>query len=262
MKVAVLGLGEAGSLFGSDLARAGDDVHGFDPAPVPTPDGVRRHQEPELAVDSCELVLALTAGSDARQALESVIGALDDGAVYADLSTCSPGLKRELSEATVSSRALFADVALMSPVPERGLAVPSLVSGNGAERYAGLVNARGGNAEIVGPEAGEAATRKLLRSVVMKGLAAILIESSEAAEIAGKGDWFWDHMVEQMTALDQAMLRRLVLDTSPHAVRRVDEMEAALALLAELGVKPTMTTATIDSLRRVARHGLPEMTIE
>jgi hypothetical protein len=69
-------------------------------------------------------------------------------------------------------------------------------------------------------------------------------------------------MVEQMTALDQAMLRRLVLDTSPHAVRRVDEMEAALALLAELGVKPTMTTATIDSLRRVARHGLPEMTIE
>jgi 3-hydroxyisobutyrate dehydrogenase-like beta-hydroxyacid dehydrogenase len=262
MRVGVLGLGEAGSLIAADLVGAGDDVHAFDPSEVPTPEGVERHARPEAAVTGCKLVLAVTPGSQARAALEGAVDGLGGQAVYADLSTGSPGLKEELATVVSGHEALFADVALMSPVPGRGLSAPALVSGSGATQFADLINGRGGRVEVVGPRAGEAATRKLLRSVVMKGLAALLIESMEAAEHAGESDWLWAHLVAELTSIDTAMLQRLRLDTAPHAGRRLDEMKAAQDLLVELGVTAHMTRATIEHLERLVTQGMPDLSID
>lgn len=250
MRVAVLGLGEAGLALAADLARAGDEVCGYDPAPVPRISGVDVCESPAVAVARCDLVLAVTHASQAAGLLGSVVEKLDKGLIYADLSTASPGLKETLAKRLANRDALFVDVALMAPVPGRGLATPALASGNGAPQYATLINARGGRVEVVDAQAGTAAARKLLRSVVMKGLAALLIESTEAAERYGEGDWFWNHLVEQFGAMDEALLRRLRLATSTHAGRRVEEMEAARELLIELGVPATMTEATIAQLRR------------
>lgn len=261
MRVAVLGLGEAGSVIASDLAQVGDEVQGYDPAGVPTPQGVKRHARPDMAADRCELVLAVTPGSQARAALGAVIDALEDQAVYADLSTGSPGLKEELAAVIAGRGARFADVALMSPIPGHGLAAPALVSGTGAQQFADLMNARGGDVEVVGAWAGEAATRKLLRSVIMKGLAALLMESMEAAQLAGKGDWLWGHLVGELTTIDAALLRRLLLDTAPHAERRLDEMKAAQELLVELGLPAHMTTATIAHLERLIARGMPDISL-
>lgn len=261
MRVAVLGLGEAGSLIASDLARAGDEVHAYDPAGLTPLGSVTLHPDAAGAVDGCELVLGLTPGSRAEEALGDVLDSLPDGVVYADLSTGSPSAKRDLA-AMLGGRALFADVALMSPVPGRGLATPALASGPGADWYATEINARGGDVVVVGDGVGEAATRKLLRSVLMKGLAAVLIESMEAAESAAREDWYWDHVIDEMTALDEEMVRRLLFETAPHARRRIDEMEAARDLLVDLGVPPTMTEATIASLERLVAEGMPPLSIE
>ena len=258
MRVGVLGLGEAGSLIAADLARAGDEVRGYDPSEVPTPAGVERQVRAEAAVTGCDLVLAMTPGSQARAALEGVLDALGEKAIYADLSTASPTLKEELAAVVAGHGALFADVALMSPVPGRGLSAPALVSGSGATEFADLINGRGGRVEVVGARAGEAATRKLLRSVVVKGLAALLIESMEAAEQAGEGEWLWGHLIAELTSLDAAMLRRLRLDATPHAGRRLDEMKAAQDLLLGLGVTAHMTTATIEHLERILNRGMPD----
>ena len=259
MRVGVLGLGEAGSLIAADLVGAGDDVHAFDPSAVPTPDGVMRHARPHAAVAACELVLAVTPGAKARMALDGVLNALGSGVVYADLSTGSPAMKEELAAVVDGSGRQFADVALMSPVPGRGLSAPALASGSGAAHFAELINGRGGAVDVVGARAGEAATRKLLRSVVMKGLGALLIESVEAGEQAGKGKWLWDHLVSELTSLDAAMLRRLLLDTAPHAGRRLDEMRAAHELLVGLGVPAPMTMATIAHLERLLAEGMPDI---
>ncbi len=251
MKVAVLGLGEAGSLVAADLARCGDEVGGYDPAPVGPISGVSRYDSPDAATAGCTLVLAMTPSSRAGALLEQVAGSVDEGAIYADLSTGSPGLKEALAEVAVAHGLLFADVALMAPVPGRGLATPALASGTGAEQYADLINSRGGSVEVVDDRAGTAAARKLLRSVVMKGLSALLIESTEAAIAYGQAEWFWNHLVDQLTSIDEALLKRLRWGPATHAERRLEEMEAALSLLTELGVPATMTTATIAQLRRL-----------
>ena len=154
---------------------------------------------------------------------------------------------------------MFVDVALMTAVPGHGLRTPSFVSGSGAERYAATLRPLGVPIEVVGERAGDASTRKLLRSVTMKGLAAIVIEALHAAERAGVAEWLWDDLVAEMESADAALLERLVHGTGVHARRRVHEMEASAALLTSLGVDPLMTRATIESLRRVAIEGVPDV---
>lgn len=259
LRVAVFGLGEAGSLIAADIAAAGAEVAGFDPAPVATPGGVDRCADPTEAGRGADLVLGIAAAADAATALEQALDAIPMGAVYADLATGSPDLKRSLAAIAAREGLRFADVALMAPVPENGIATPSLVSGPAATRYVDLIVPLGGTAVAIGDEPGAAARRKLLRSVVMKGLAAVTIEAMAAAGHAGDDEWLWDHLAGQIAAADGALLRRLVAGTGTHAQRRHLEMEAAAELLESLGVEPVMTAGTVASLEQIRDSGLPDM---
>jgi 3-hydroxyisobutyrate dehydrogenase-like beta-hydroxyacid dehydrogenase len=176
MEVAVLGLGEAGGRIAADLAAAGCTVRGWDPARPSSADS-------DLdAVRSADVVLSINAAGVALDAAVRVAGELRGDALYADLNTSSPQLKRDLATALPVQ---FADVALIGVVPSTGLATPALASGAGAERFAELFRPLGMPVEVVGTEPGDAAGLKLLRSVFMKGIAAAAIESLEAAKAAG-----------------------------------------------------------------------------
>lgn len=248
----MLGLGEAGAALAAGLAAAHGDVAGYDPAAVPTPAGVVRHDDPAPAVAGADLVCAVTPASGAAAVLESVLEALPRRAIYADLSTSSPGLKRRLATTAAAAGTGFVDVALMAPVPVTGLRTPALASGPAAEAFAATMRPLGMPVDVVGAEAGQAATRKLLRSVVMKGLAQLLIEALTAAEAAGLADETLANLVAQLSAVDEALVRRLVTGTPLHARRRLDEMEATIGLLEELGVDATMTEATTARLREIS----------
>jgi 3-hydroxyisobutyrate dehydrogenase-like beta-hydroxyacid dehydrogenase len=251
MRLALFGMGDAGSRFGADLAAAGVEVHGYDPADVPTPAGVCRHGEPRPAVAGVDVVLGLTAAADAPEALAQALDDIPAAAVYADLSTAARSLKQQLA-ATAAARGLaFADVALMAVVAGKGLHTPVLVSGSGAEAFAALFRPLGTPVELAGDEAGMAATRKLLRSVMIKGMTAVLIEAMRASAAAGLAAETWGNLVDQFAAADEVFLQRLVSGTGPHAARRLHEMEAAADLLDELGIEPLLTSATVESLRRI-----------
>ncbi|MGD9703453.1 MAG: DUF1932 domain-containing protein [Acidimicrobiia bacterium] len=259
MRVTVFGLGEAGSLFAAGLVAAGARVDGYDPAPVETPEGVTRWADPVSAVTGAELVFALTASADAEVALTQALGAIPASALYADLSTSAPVLKRRLAAIAAGRGLEFVDIALMAIVPTHGLRTPALASGTGADRYVRTMTSFGVLVEAVGERPGDAATRKLLRSVMMKGLAALVIEAMRAADAAELSDWLWSNLVEEITAADGKMLARLVTGTGAHAERRLHEMEACQALLEGLGVDPVMTRSTVESLRRVPSEGLPSL---
>lgn len=248
----VLGLGEAGSAIAAGLAGTGVAVHAFDPGDVVTPPRVERHRDPRAAVAGAGVILAITPAHGARAALTEVLDALDEDAIYADLSTSSPGLKRELGGLAEARDVGFVDVALMAPVPGRGLATPALASGPAVEEFVTTMWPLGMPVESAGNEAGLAATRKLLRSIVMKGVAQLLLEALEAAEAADLGAETWENLVAQLSSIDESLLHRLVTGTAAHAARRVDEMEATVDLLEELNVDPVMTIATAARLRQIA----------
>jgi 3-hydroxyisobutyrate dehydrogenase-like beta-hydroxyacid dehydrogenase len=243
MKVAVLGLGEAGARIAADLVAAGCTVRVWDPAR--RAEGLPNAASDLEAVTGAEVVLSLTTAAFALAAAHSVAGVLAPGALYADLNTSAPQLKRDLADALPVP---FADIALIGAVPNLGLKVPALASGAGAERFAELFRPLGMPVEVVGEHPGDAAGMKLLRSVFMKGLAAIAIESLEAAKAAGVEDRV---RADITGVIGEPLLERLLTGTRKHAGRRVDEMRATAAYVEELGVEPRMATAAAEWLVQI-----------
>lgn len=259
MKIGVFGLGEAGSLIAADLAAAGQIVTGFDPAEVDTPTGVTRVDNPVAAVREADVVIALTGGPDAVGALAQALEQIPPTALYADFSTNTAGAKKDLAVLASHHGIAFVDIALMGTVPGNGLRTTALASGNGAERIVKLFAPLGMPVTAVSRNPGDAATRKLLRSVVMKGLAGMVIEAMRGAEKAGCADWLWGNIADEITRADKALLSRLVRGTKIHAVRRLHEMEASKALLEDLDVEPVMTRGTVENLKKVPDEGIPDI---
>lgn len=256
--IAILGLGEAGSALARDLLDAGAVVRAYDPV-LSGPTGVLACSGEADAVSGCDLVLSVNSAADAPIALENGIPGLGPSCVWADLNTAAAGLKQSLAAAldSASPSLQFADVALMSPVPGRGLATPMIVSGAGAVRYAELLAPLGASIEVLAGPAGEAATRKLLRSVFFKGLAAAVMEALTAARAAGLEQWLRDNISEELTRAGPETVDRLVEGSVQHARRRSHEMAAAAQLLQDLDVPAQIALATAQALAELADEAPP-----
>ncbi|ABG03176.1 6-phosphogluconate dehydrogenase, NAD-binding protein [Rubrobacter xylanophilus DSM 9941] len=253
--LAVLGLGEAGSEISADLAARGRRVLGYDIRPVEPPEGVELAGSPEEAARGADAVLALVPAADAPAAARSVLPVLGPGSLYADCSSASPRQKRELARMVGRTGASFVDLTLMGTVPGRGLSTPAFVSGEGAGRLADLLRPLGMPVEEVSGEPGDAAGRKLLRSVFVKGMTGAMMEALEAARAAGCEGWLWGNIVSELAGADEALARRLVEGSYRHARRRADEMAAAAELLRGLGVEPRITRAAEARLRELLEGG-------
>lgn len=246
-RIAVLGLGEAGSEIARDLVAAGADVVGYDPLPIDV-DGVHRCGSESEAVAGADLVLSVNSSHDAATALENALPGLRAGTLWADLNTASPGSKVALAKRGRERGVDVVDVALMSPVPGKGLRTPMLVSGEAADRYAGLLTGLGADVDVQPGPVGTAISRKLLRSVFYKGLAAAVVEALRGAEAAGCADWLRENIAAELAGFDERTVDRLVEGTHTHARRRADEMAAATEQLEELGVPARVAPAARDLL--------------
>ncbi len=238
MKVAVLGLGEAGGRIAADLVAAGCDVRGWDPAR--RLDGIANAANAADAVADAEVVVSINAATVALGVACDVAPSLSAGAIYADFNTAAPALKRELAGVVPVP---FVDVALIGVVPTTGLATRTLVSGAAAARFAELFGPLGMPVEVVGDDPGEAAAIKLLRSVFMKGLAVAAIETLAGASAAGVEERLRSDLAE---VIGEPLLERLLRGSRLHAVRRAAEMRAAAANLEELGVEPRVARAAAE----------------
>jgi 3-hydroxyisobutyrate dehydrogenase-like beta-hydroxyacid dehydrogenase len=247
--IAVLGLGEAGGAIATDLAAAGAQVRGFDPAVSPPP-GVEPAASDADACHGADLVLSLTTAGEAEDALRQALGGLTGRRgpasipVYADANTASADLKQRLAAAAETAGVPFADIAIMAPVPGRGLRTPMLASGPAAAAASGMLGGCGATVAVLDGPAGAAATRKLLRSVFYKGLAAAVIEALLAARAAGCEDWLREHIAHELAAADASTLDRMEQGSYRHALRRAHEMAAASELLDELAVPPRVARAS------------------
>jgi 3-hydroxyisobutyrate dehydrogenase-like beta-hydroxyacid dehydrogenase len=241
--VAVLGLGEAGSLIARDLLAAGADVRGYDPAVAAGP-GITHTASEAEAARGADLVLSVNSALAAVDALRAGQPGLRPDALWADLNTASPDTKRQLAGIAEAGGVPFTDVAMMAPVPGRGLRVPMLASGDGAARYKGMLAPLGADIEVLTGPAGLAATRKLLRSVFYKGMAAAVVEALDAARAAGHESWLREHITADLAAAHAGTVERIIDGTRRHALRRTAEMEAAAGMLTGLGVPPLIAEAS------------------
>ncbi|MFS0734787.1 DUF1932 domain-containing protein [Microbacterium sp. 1P10UB] len=252
MRVAVLGLGEAGSVYAGDLAARGAMVAGVDPRVRPELPGVRQVPTIAEAVDGAEVVLSLVGGEASTTALDEALPSMGDGALYADLNTSHPDTKRALAARAAERGIPFSDIAILAPVGRARIETDLLVSGAATPRLLDVLRGVGIPAADAGPEPGAAAGRKLLRSVFMKGLAALVLESATAADAVGARDWVMGQIAAEFGDGGERFVERLLDGTRRHAVRREAEMRDVAAYLESLDAAHPMTDGTVQWLRTVA----------
>ena len=162
-----------------------------------------------------------------------------------------------VGDAVAAKGGSFVDANLMGAVSIYGAAVPLYCSGDGAARFAELFAPLGFSIELAGPDAGTAAAVKMLRSVVTKGMEALIVEALTAASLAGVRSEALRGICEPMDATRYSQFVDMCVRTDVlHAERRAVEMDGVAEGLREIGLQPIMTEATAARLRTSAGLGL------
>jgi 3-hydroxyisobutyrate dehydrogenase-like beta-hydroxyacid dehydrogenase len=253
MRAAVLGLGEAGSIYAADLAQVGLRVRAFDQEVRAMPPGVRPAKDIAGAVRGAALVLSLVGGQASEAVLEEALPAMEPTGIFADLNTASPARKERLAKRADERGILFADVAILGPVPRARIMTPLLLSGSAAQELLCVLSRLQIPVTSVGDEAGKAAGLKLLRSVFMKGLAATIFESVTAARTLGAEEWIVNQIGSELGPSGPALVARILEGTPAHALRREVEMGEAQWFLESLGAPHPMTDGAIEWLHSLSQ---------
>ena len=251
LTIAVIGHGEAGSLIAAGLANAGAQVVGYDPV-TPKKPTVPIAASVEEAVAGANVVLSLNSSTVALRVAEQIAPLLGEGAVFADLNTGTPALKRKL--AALFRPGVFADVAVMKPVPGLAEKVPMGVSGDAAREFIARMEPFGMSLEYVSDVPGEAAARKLIRSILAKGMAGVIIDCLWAAEAMGLQDWAYDEILREFDSMSASTAKRYLTGTAQHVKRRQIEMLDVVEMLTEVGYESTMVAPIEFNYGRIL-HG-------
>jgi 3-hydroxyisobutyrate dehydrogenase-like beta-hydroxyacid dehydrogenase len=248
MKLTVLGLGEVGSLIAKGLADQGVEVMAFDSAKVKNP-VVALADTAEAAVADADVVFSLNSAMISLSIAEQVAGSLKPGAVFCDLNTGTPSLKRRLAEIVPAGS--FVDGALMHPLESAADRLVLSVSGPGAERFTQLFEGLNAEVTYVSEVAGEAAARELIRSMVAKGMAAVAIDVLWAAKELGLQDWAIQELKSEFDAASADSFQRQLDTTAKNPKRHSVELGNVVEMLSEAGYESTTLNGVAATLSKV-----------
>ena len=255
--IGFIGFGEAGFTIANGLRGAGiAGIHAYDIA-WESPDrgrlireraecaGVTLVTSPAALTEQADILFSTVTSSSALAAVEQTARFLTTRHLYADLNSVSPALKRQIAGIVRGRDAKFVEVAVMAPVAPYGHAVPMLLGGPHAETFAAALRPFGMRLDALPGDIGTAAAVKMCRSIVVKGLEAILCECVLGAGAYGADAQVFASLQESFPGIEWSRLadytmNRLVV----HGERRAREMEEVAETLRAMGVEPIMAEAT------------------
>lgn len=248
--IALIGFGEVGKMLAEDLAKAGaSDIRHYDvkyDPPGGAPDAVR----------GAPLIISAVTAAQTLAAAQSVLPGLEPGAFFLDLNSASPGMKQAAARAVDDAGGRYVEAAVMSPVAPKRIASPLLLGGPHAADFLAQYGSLGFNARLYADTVGPAAATKLCRSVMVKGIEALLAESMLAARHYGVEDAVLASLSDLFPVGDWRRLAHYMIGRAlEHGVRRAEEMREAAATVAEAGLDPLMASATAQRQDWAARHG-------
>lgn len=254
--LAFIGFGEVGQTFAKGLAgRDGVAVAAYDlkfDAPRLSGDmiaraealGVRVAADAADAAREAGVVLSAVTAAAAGEVAAAAARYLKPGQVFLDLNSASPITKRTAAGHVAACGAGYVEGAVMAAVAGPGLKVAILAGGPAARTAAEMLNPLGMNLTPVATEIGRASATKLARSIVIKGLEAILVQSAAAARE-------WDVEADVVASLKATypgidwpqQIAYAAERVASHGLRRAQEMREAGAMVADLGLDPALCEA-------------------
>lgn len=265
--IGFIGLGEAGSAIASGLRDEGSaTVFGYDsrqkdPEVRETAEraGVTLLHSAAAVAGAAEVIVSLTNAGAAVSVAQSVEPGLSPHHIYADYNSASPKTKRAVAAVIAQAGARFVDCAVMAAVEPMRHRVPVLASGNGAHDFADFARGLGMHVEAVGDQPGQAAAVKMFRSLLVKGLEALVWESIMGARRYGVDARVLASLPGELPVTDWTELAsHLVGRTVVHGERRAAELREVAETLAAVGVDPLLAKAGAERLQWAADRRLHE----
>ena len=232
--------------FASDATRMKETDHASQAGVIPTTSMA------DLCARSSLLISAVTASNTLAVATEAAQH-IQPGTVFLDLNSASPGTKQQCAAAIEAAGAAYVEAGVMTSVPPYGIRVPMLLGGAQAAELSALFTEWGMDAKCVSTKLGVASAIKMCRSVMIKGLEALVIESYATARAYGVEDHVLPTLVETFPSIDwQQQGTYFFSRVAQHGKRRAEEMREAANTVREAGFEPFMASAIAAKQQWVA----------
>jgi 3-hydroxyisobutyrate dehydrogenase len=255
-RFAIIGFGEVGQILAQDLTAAGCEAAGAydlkfaDPGSVPSRAAVgpyRAASGHHAAVKGAQLVISAVTAEQGLEAAIATAGGLERGAFYVDVNSVSPGVKRAAAEAVNGAGGRYVEAAVMTAVPPHRIKSPMLLGGPHAEAFLELAAPLGFNAKVYSTDYGKASAVKMCRSVMIKGMEALITESMLTARRLGVEDDVLASLGETMPVPDwEAFARYMISRSLQHGRRRAEEMREVARTVSEAHVDPLMSSSIAE----------------
>jgi len=271
MRIGLIGYGEVGKIMTQALRDAGLawvgawDILLRDAAQGPA---MKAHAR-EAGVEACasaaslleraEIVLCAVTAGNALDVAKEAAGSIRRGAYFLDLNSASPGTKARCAKLIEAAGAHYVEAGVMTSVPPYGVRVPMVIGGARAAELAARLAPLGFAMEVVASEIGVASAIKMCRSIIIKGMEAMLIESYTTARRYGVEKRVLESLKETFPGLDWEKQGAYFFSrVAKHGRRRAEEMREAAVTVREAGFEPWIAAATAekqDAVAALARAG-------
>ena len=261
----VIGYGEVGSVLARHLSDAGKSaVRVMAPSLVRLDasswraggPGLKISRDVRSLVEDSDVVLSAVSPKAAGLVARTAAAARSD-ILFIDLNSTSP---REKGRAAGHFAGNFVDGAILGSFAGRGTEVPIALSGPRSEEADSLLSGTGLRTSVVGPEVGAAAALKMCRSVFMKGLECLFIESYLAGARFNLSAALKETIEQTFATYTIGEFSTMLLTTHAlHADRRAHEMSDVVDTLRESGLPSPMSAASRFLLGESVRARLAEV---
>lgn len=266
MRIGLIGYGEVGKIFAAGLlgqrgvaAVGAWDLKFADPSTQAAQrahaaqTGVTVHDSSAALCAASDWVISAVTASQTLAVAEEAARHIRAGARFLDLNSASPGTKQRCAAAVEASGAHYVEAGVMTSVPPYGIRVPMLLGGAHAAALATVLNGWGMDATAVSEQLGVASAIKMCRSIMIKGLEALVIESYTTARAHGVEDHVLPTLQETFPSIDWAAQGAYFFSrVAQHGQRRAEEMRESANTVRETGFEPLMTAAIADKQQWVA----------
>ena len=265
VNITLIGFGEVGQIFCRDfLARGDTRVSAYD-IKFASPDlgpplreraramGVIPGDSHADACAAADIVISAVTADAALAVAEQAATYLRPSQIFFDVNSAAPGTKTKAAKLVNACGARYVEGAVMAPVPGPDLKVPILAGGPAAKEAAAILNGLGMNVDPVTTEPGRASAMKLCRSIMIKGIEALIVDCEKASRE-------WDVQREVFASLEATfpglkfddIARYMRQRVNQHGLRRAAEMREAGQMLDDLGMDGSLSRAVADAQQRGA----------
>jgi 3-hydroxyisobutyrate dehydrogenase-like beta-hydroxyacid dehydrogenase len=265
VSIGLIGYGEVGGILARALREKGVawvgawDALFRDPARGPAMTSRAREGGIEVCGSAAdllaraEIVISAVTASNTLEVAREAAGAIRRGAYFLDLNSASPATKAAAAKLVDGAGAHYVEAGVMTSVPPYGIRAPMLLGGRHAAALAQKLMPLGFDLTVVADEIGVASAIKMCRSVVIKGIEAIVVEAYATARRYGVEREVLASLRETFPAIDwEKQGAYLFGRVARHGRRRAEEMREVANTVREAGFEPWLSAATAEKQDWVA----------